>query len=142
MRLSDLPGLLLQDIIGTWRRRIIAGGVIAVCAIGVIIEGFSAARHALEQSVGPVGARLILAGTFALVIVATYVWLRLAEGRKSQTAAEVKTEERTVMIAEALSLGYTLAQEFSKKSSPRPPDEAHDGPPRSDDAASNERPAA
>jgi hypothetical protein len=115
MRLSDLPGLLLQDIIGTWRRRIIAGGVIVVCAIGVIIEGFSAARHALEQSAGPVGARLILAGVFLGALVATLIWLKTAERQKDQTAAAAKNDERTVLIAEALSLGYTLAQEFGRK---------------------------
>ena len=141
MRLSDLPGLLLQEIVGTWRRRIIAGGIIVVCAIGVIIEGFSAARHAFEQSVGPVGARLILAGIFLVAIAATLVWLRMAEGRKSQAAASAKNDERTVLIAEALSLGYTLAQEFGKRPQ-SPPDEPSEAPRPSNGATSDDRPAA
>lgn len=142
MRLSDLPGLLLQDIMGKWRRRIIAGGVIAVCAIGVIIEGFSALRIALEQSVGLVGARLVLAGIFLVAIIATIVVLQILERQKTDAAATAaKNDERTVLIAEALSLGYTLAQEFGKKSPPAP-DEQHDGPLRNDGVAPDERSAA
>jgi hypothetical protein len=141
MRLSDLPGLLLSDIVGKWRRRIIAGGVITICVIGVVVEGFSAARHALEQSFGPVWARLILAGIFLAAIVATVAVLYLLERRKADATAAVKNDERTVLIAEALSLGYTLAQEFSKRPS-RPPDESLDEPLHQNGVAPDERSAA
>lgn len=113
MRLTDIPALLIEDIVRKLRRIALAGAVIAVCAVVILIEGLAASRLALEPLVGPVFARLILVGAFLLIAgVASYFLLR--DETKGAAAERRETDNRVAVIAEAISLGYSLARDFTK----------------------------
>jgi hypothetical protein len=126
MRLADLPGLLIADTVRKLRRRLIAGVVILIAAIIAVAECLSAARLALEPHVGSVGARLILAGVFLAVIAGTAYWV----SRPTAAAAKdrLNSDERVTIIAEAISLGYSLARDLSKPSVADPVSEKAEPP--------------
>lgn len=120
MRISDIPGILLEDTVRKVRRVIIGSVVIGASGLVIIVEGIAAGRLALEPVVGPVGARLVLIAVFALIaIVAAFVFLRDAKAAAAAAqpaAGRSSTEERIAIIAEAIGLGYSLARDFSKTS--------------------------
>ena len=102
------------------RRRVIAGAIVAASLVAAAIEGTSAARHALEPSLGPVGARLVLAGAFVLIgtgAVLTLLWAeRRAEQRDAARRPYADGDARAAILAEAISLGYALGRDFMKAS--------------------------
>lgn len=122
MRLADLPLVVIEDMKRTWRRRLIAGVIVLFFGIAAIIEAIDAARLALAPAVGPVGARLILVGVFALIGAAAMGFVWWAERQKraveAQTAAASDAaaaappagNEKIAMLAEAIHLGYSLAR--------------------------------
>ncbi|SRR6266540_6053287 len=134
MRLTDIPAQVLNDVTRKWRRRAIAGAIVAACALGVLIEGVAAIRRSLEPSFGPIGARLLLVLAFALIIAVTLVVVLLIERRSDKRAEtvtgslerNVKSDDRTVLIAEAIDLGYALAQGIGRRKPPpaREPEDA------------------
>lgn len=131
MRLTEIPGLLLDDALRKLRRLAIAGGVIALCALVIVVEGLAAARLALEPAVGPVFARLILVGVF-LVVAAAAGYLLLRDDSKPATSEERANDNRVAVIAEAISLGYSLARDFGKPQAPAagdPPPAVTEPPP-------------
>jgi hypothetical protein len=119
MRLTSIPALVVNDLVRVWRRRLIAGVVVLIFGFAALSEGVSALRLALHNLVGPVGARLILAGIFLLVVVLALVILGWRERRdaaiKAQRASQpFGGDERVSAIAEAINLGYSLAQDFRR----------------------------
>lgn len=118
--LAQLSSFLLDDMMRKVRRRAIAGVVIAASVLAAAIEGTSAARHALEPWAGPVGARLILVGVFVLIAAGAVGWLAWGEGRSSRRDAgrDARGDEdpRAAIIAEAVSVGYSLGRDFMKAS--------------------------
>lgn len=126
MRLADLPGLLLADTLRKLRRRVIAGVVILIAAIIAVAECLSAARLALEPHVGPVGARLILAGAFLAVIAGTAYWVSRPTAAAGAAKDRLNSDERVTIIAEAISLGYSLARDLSRPSVSDPVPESPD----------------
>ncbi|MGD9846730.1 MAG: hypothetical protein AB7O60_10010 [Variibacter sp.] len=124
MRLTELPIAFIDQVFRKWRRRVIVGAIALVCSIAALIEGVAAARYALEPMFGPAGAHAAIAGAFILVIVIAFVVLALAERKPAAEREREKDEadrrgERTELIAEAIDLGYTLAQSLREK--PRAP---------------------
>jgi type VI protein secretion system component VasK len=127
MRLGRLPAILLDDFTRKLSRRIIAAAIVVACAIGAIIEGVAAARLALEAAVGPVAARAILMGIFLLVIAITVGLLAWAEKRSARAAAaraRAQEDPRATIIAEAVSVGYSLGRDFMNASKGEAPDTA------------------
>jgi len=121
MRLADIPTRLIEDTLKKWRRRAIAGVAIAVCGIIALIEALAAMRLALEFALGPVGARLVLAGAFVAIVVATMLVLGRIEAAAESPAPEQQPfsqEERVSLIAEAINLGYMAARDLKKSSAP------------------------
>jgi len=116
MRLTSISALLFDETIRTWRRRIIAGALIVAFGIAAIVEGFSAIRVALYLQVGPVWAPAILAGIFLAVVVVTLLVLYWRERRAAATRPSKSSgsDERVSALAEAISLGYALAQDFRR----------------------------
>jgi hypothetical protein len=116
MRLTDIPGVMLNDLWGTWRRRLVAGAVVLVCCVVVLAESLSAARVALTPSFGALGARLVLAGAFSLMMAAVVGWLRHREGRESAARAADERpfggDQKVTVIAEAIHLGYMIARDL------------------------------
>lgn len=119
MRLTDIPAALIEEIVRTWRRRLIAGAAILIFAILAISEAISALRIALHVEIGPVYARLIMTGLFiaiALLVAVTLMWRerRARRIRAARAKEPFGGEERVGAIAEAISLGYSLAQDFRR----------------------------
>jgi uncharacterized membrane protein len=124
MRLTELSTAFIEQILGKWRRRAIVGVIALICVIAALIEGVSAARLALEPMLGPAGAHAAVAGGFIAIVVIAFIVLALAERRRDAEREGAKDEsdrrsERTELIAEAIDLGYTLAQSLREK--PRAP---------------------
>jgi hypothetical protein len=151
MRLAELPVRLIDDWLKTWRRRAIAGVVIALCGIIAAIEALAAMRLALELALGPVGARLVLAGAFVAIAVATVLALGRIEAAARTPAPEQEPrsqDERVSMIAEAINLGYMAARDLRKSSAapaadrPQADDDAPAEPARPRNGAHAERRAA
>jgi hypothetical protein len=141
MRLAELSAALLDEMLRKLRRRAVAGFVVAVCAIAAVIEGTSAARRALEPAAGPVGAPLIVAVTFVIIAAAAVGLLVWAERRAAHATAQARAargeeDPRAALIAEAVSLGYSLGRDFMKASANG---RAPDGPPPHDGDAGDER---
>ncbi len=115
MRLLELSSLLIGDFARKAVRMAIAGGIVLVCGFIVAIESVAAARVALEPSIGPVWARLAVAGAFTLIAagsVTTLLWLDRRASR-AKTARDAHGEDpRAAIIAEAISLGYSLGRDF------------------------------
>jgi hypothetical protein len=120
MRLTEIPALLLEETVRTWRRRLVAGVVILISGIAAMLEGISAARLALQTAVGPVGGRLVLGGIFLVVVAIAAIVLVLRERRAAaqRAAKPFGGDKRVSAIAEAINLGYTLAQDFRRGRSP------------------------
>ena len=121
MRLTDIPGALIEDTVRRLRRWAVAGVVLLVCGVAALIETVAAVRLALEPVVGPVGARLILLAAFLLVAVTAAFFLlrparRASVSHKAPGARHSEGDDRVAIIAEAIGLGYSLAQDFSKAS--------------------------
>ncbi len=116
MQITKIPALLIEQVVRTWRRRLIAGAVIVVFAIAAINEGISAARFALHAEVGPVWARVILTGAFLAIVGAAALLLLWRERREAaeRAAKPFGGDERVSAIAEAIMLGYSLAQDFRR----------------------------
>jgi hypothetical protein len=123
VRLSDVPARPLEEWVRTWRRRLIAASLIGALGIFALFEFVTAARLALEHSVSPIEARLILAAVAvaaAIASVASLIWLERRAAVKQPTP--VRRQERVATIAEAVNLGYSLGQEFRGRGSSKTPD--------------------
>jgi hypothetical protein len=126
MRLAEIPTRLIEDTLRKWRRRAIAAAVIAVCALVAFVEGLAAARMALEGVLGPVGGRLVLvAVSVAILAGAAFVLGRIeAQAERPSAGEQPGREERVSLIAEAINLGYTIAQDLKKPSAHPTADES------------------
>jgi hypothetical protein len=75
---------------------------------------------ALELAVGPVWARLIVAGAFLVigaVAIAAFIWTDRSASR-AKAARDADEDPRAAIIAEAISLGYSLGRDFMKATPP------------------------
>lgn len=124
MRLTEIPTAIIEEFVRKWRRRIIVGVISLICVIAALIEGVAASRAALEPALGAAGAHAAIAGIFVLFIVIAVFALWLAERKPAAERERARDKsdrrsERTELIAEAIDLGYTLAQSLREK--PRAP---------------------
>lgn len=130
MRLNGIVGAVLDGagaklggVTARLRRSAILYTTGAFCSVAAVIFAASASVLALEPHVGVVYARLILAGVFALFVLAIVLTVWLAARREIAPAvapaalhAEARTARRSAqfaqlaMIAEAVMLGYSLAR--------------------------------
>ena len=129
MRLNDIVASALHgataklhEATAKLRRDAILYSLCALSAVAAIVFAASASVLALEPHVGVVYARLILAGTFALVVVAIMLGLRLASRPASAGAPQMPLHAQTqaaqrsaqfaqlAMIVEAVLLGYSMAR--------------------------------
>jgi uncharacterized membrane protein len=145
MRLTELSTAFIEQILGKWRRRAIVGVIALVCLIVALIEGVSAARLALEPMLGPAGTHAAIAGAFIAIIVIALIVLALVERKPAAERARANDEsdrrsERTELIAEAIDLGYTLAQSLRER--PRAPRRKRRAPAEAEASTDDETRAA
>jgi len=131
MRLTSISAFLFDDAIRTWRRRIIAGVIVVAFGIAAIVEAVSAIRVALYLQLGPVWAPAILAGIFLVVVLVTLLVLYWRERRAAaMEASKSLGDARVSALAEAISLGYALAQDFRRSREKTNGAAASDAPPQ------------
>lgn len=112
----------VADATAKLRRNAILYSVCAICGVTAVVFASSASVLALEPHVGDVYACLILAGFFALVVIAILLGLWLAAKPKMAAAtqaplhANAQSAQRSAqfaqlaMIVEAVLLGYSMAK--------------------------------
>lgn len=120
MRLSDVIAQAVNPVFARVRRDAIAYALCAICGVAAIVFAASATVLALEPHVGVVYARLILAGVFALVLIATIITLRVSRPRTKPVALSAAAPQaqaqrsaqftQLAMIVEAMLLGYTMSR--------------------------------
>ena len=131
MRLSDIAASAfggatakLGEATAKLKRNVILYTLCGICALAAVIYAASASILALEPLVGAVYARLIMAGLFALVVLAIVLVLWLGGERpapapaaaKIPLQAQAQAAQRSAqfaqlaMIVEAVLLGYSMAR--------------------------------
>jgi hypothetical protein len=145
MRLTEIPTAIIEEFVRKWRRRVIVGAIALICVIAALIEGVGAARVALEPAFGAAGARVAIAGAFVFCIAIAVFSLWLAERKPAAERQHARDEsdrrsERTELIAEAIDLGYTLAQSLREK--PRAPRRKRRAAAEAENTAQEEPPPA
>ena len=113
--LIDFLSSALDAPIARLRRHAISMVVCAVGAVGAAYFASSAALLALEPQVGPVYARLILAGVFAAIALCAIAIPRLGTRpesiveRAQANAKAMPKNDRMAMIIEAILLGFNAS---------------------------------
>jgi hypothetical protein len=127
MSLSDLVGAGLEEPIAALRRHAISIAVAASAAIGSLFYLASAATQSLEMFAGPIGARLIIGATLALIATGSFLAPRFLSGRTRgpiesvQAKADAMTSEQKIaLVLEALRFGFSMG-------SGKPESESGDG---------------
>jgi len=117
MRLIDIPTAIVEELVRKWRRRLIVGVIALICGVAAVIQAIAAARAALEPLIGLAWSHAAIAGVFVLIMLGTLAALWMAERAPAAPAQEEgeRRSERTELIAEAIDLGYTLAQSLREK---------------------------
>ena len=127
MRLTDIASHALNGVATRVRRDAIGYAICAICGIAVVVLIAGASVLALEPQVGMVCARLIVAGVFVLLMVATLVWLQRAQSRhrpaatpplglRADAAAQRQVQfAQIAMIVEAVMLGYSLSRRTNRR---------------------------
>jgi threonine/homoserine/homoserine lactone efflux protein len=126
MSLQAAVSHAISGVVDRVRRDAIAYAIVAVCGIVVLILATWAAVLSLIPLVGAVYAPLIVAGIFVLVIVATMIWLQMANAPRQPRAqpaasplhvsADPMQAQRQAqfaqiaMIIEAVMLGYSMSR--------------------------------
>jgi hypothetical protein len=109
--LTDYLGSVLDAPISRLRTQAISIALCVAGAIGAIYYAASAAMLALEMQVGPVYARLIVAGAFALLAIGAILVPRLSrpETITRTEARAMPKNERLAMILEAALMGFNAS---------------------------------
>jgi hypothetical protein len=128
MALSDIVTEGLDRPVAAIRRHAVSLAVAVAAAIGAVIYAASALMLLLEAALGPIGARLAVAGALLAVAIAGYFAPRLFSAPAAATKHEepppddmagLTRDQRIAMIFEALLLGFSMGS--------RKPAESADG---------------
>ncbi|BAT59821.1 hypothetical protein GJW-30_1_02355 [Variibacter gotjawalensis] len=95
----------IREQVKLWCRRIVAGAFVFVFLVAAISLLISASRIALEDQLGPIGSRLLVA--FVLCVLSAGVLLWAWKAANSPVEARKRDS-----ILDVIVLGYTLAQEL------------------------------
>jgi hypothetical protein len=115
MRLNQLTGFAINQLIGRLLWRLLAGAVLGLFALIALYHLTVAGSLALEGRVGVLYAHLIVAGAFSTAALIVYGALAATRAKPllKQDAAGALSEPRNMQIAmliEAVMLGYALAR--------------------------------
>lgn len=114
MAISDFVAESLERPIASVRRYAISLAVSVAAAIAAIVYAASAVLLALEETLGPISARLILAAILLAVAVAGFFAPRLLRPSPNRPPASdpdlaaLSRDQRIAMVFEALMLGFSM----------------------------------
>ncbi|RDV03245.1 hypothetical protein [Undibacter mobilis] len=123
MRLTDIAEGAVSGLVARYVRRAILLALIGACVLVALYYVNSAASLALAAQYGPLYARLIMAGIYAvagLIAFTVFYTTRnraLTQQGASSGATGLLSSPRNMQIAmlvEAVMLGYTLARKSGK----------------------------
>lgn len=121
MRLTDLAEAMIGPIVGRLVRRAVLFALLGVLAIVTLYYASAAGTVALALTYGPITAYLIMAGIYALAVVAVLIAILATRGKPppmQDKAANALSSPHNMQIAalvEAVVLGYTLARKSGGK---------------------------
>jgi hypothetical protein len=114
MRLDQIAGAAVNQLLGRLLRRALMILIFAICAIVAIYQFSVVGMLALQEQYGPLQAHLIFgAGYSAAGLIALAIWwaMRGKNGNNGIPALQGHQRELQVaMLVEAVMLGYSLAQ--------------------------------
>ena len=114
MAVFDVVSAGLQGPVAALRRHVISLSIAIVAAVAALLYAASGLLLALELVLGPIGARLAVAGTLLIVAVAAYFIPRLmrpsakASEPASSDLEDLSRDQRIAMVLEALMLGFSM----------------------------------
>jgi hypothetical protein len=128
MRIAEAIVIAFRGARARLRRDAVAYAICIVCAIGALVLATWASVLALSQITSPVHAPLIVAGCYALIGLATFLWLQRARTRASilpsaltgPSQADAPRQQQPqfaqiAMIIEAVLLGYYLSRRSDRR---------------------------
>lgn len=114
MRLDQIAGMAVNQLVGHLLRRLLVALAVAVFALTALYHFEAFGILELEARYGAINAHLIVGGAFVLAaLIGTAIWW--AMGRRTAGAAAPSTmanarNTQLVMLVEAVMLGYALAR--------------------------------
>lgn len=122
MRLTDIAAGALSGLVARYVRRAILLALIGACVLVTLYYVNSAASLALAAQYGPLYARLIMAGIYAVAGLIAFTVFYTTRNRTltqqfaSSGAADLSSPRnmQIAMLVEAVMLGYTLARKSGK----------------------------
>lgn len=120
MRLDHLLADTLSRLLGRLVKRAIAVALLALFALAVLYHLTVAGTLELALTYGPVTARLIVAGIYALAALASVIFLYATRVKKPAALGDdagflnQPRNMRIAMLIESVMLGYSLAKNRSK----------------------------
>jgi hypothetical protein len=113
MRLDQIAGVALNQLLGRLLRRALMMLIFAICALVAIYHFTVVGMLALQAQYGALQAHLIVAtGYSAVALIALVVWW-VMRGKSADASAPVlhgQRELQLAMLVEAVMLGYALAR--------------------------------
>jgi hypothetical protein len=119
MRLDQIAGVAINQLLGRLLRRALMMLIFAICAIVAIYQFSVVGMLALQEQYGAVQAHLIFgAGYGAAGLIALVIWwaMRGMSSSNGITALHGQRELQLAMLVEAVMLGYSLARKSPRAS--------------------------
>src|SRR4051812_36747332 len=115
MRLDNVMADMMSRLVSRLVRRAIAGVVLGLLALGMIYHLTVAGTLELAGIFGPVYARLIVAGIYAVAALIPLGFLIMTRGKPALAENEIERvgrprERRVATLLESALLGYSLAK--------------------------------
>jgi hypothetical protein len=113
MRLDQIVGVALNQLLGRLLRRALMILIFAICALVAIYHFTVVGMLALQAQYGALQAHLIVAaGYSAVALIALVIWwaMRGKSANGSMPVLHGQRELQVAMLVEAVMLGYTLAR--------------------------------
>jgi len=119
MRIDQIAGIAINQLLGRLLRRALMILIFAICAIVAIYQISVVGMLTLQEQYGAVQAHLIFgAGYGAAGLIALVSWWAMRGMSRSNgiTALHGQRELQLAMLVEAVMLGYSLAQKSHRAS--------------------------
>jgi len=113
--LEHVLALAANQLLGRFIKRVLAMAVAAIFVLGVLYELSVAGTLQLSSLYGPVCARLIVAGIYAVIVLGTLGVLFATRTKapalpKQSDPLGPRSDERIAMLVESILLGYSMAR--------------------------------
>jgi hypothetical protein len=121
MRLEHIVSLAISQLMGRLIRRVVLMAVLALLILAAVYHLTVAGVIALEQLYGPLDARMIVFGAYAVLALLVFAYLFATRAREPPLDARATVSRRPkdvqmAMLLDSILLGYTAARRKSRHS--------------------------